>query len=339
MRVANNFSTTWSELLSSSAILPPTGLILSRTDHFLRDIIFVAGVVGDRVCEEREWIARFYDFYLLFMKKTKQILSVMWSEIMMQHIHDEDFLSLTDIARFKNELEPNQVIRNRLRNKNTIDFLWLRERLYNKDFKPVEFDGFRNKAGENAFTLSPKAWIEWVDAIWMTSKSGRYWWTYAHKDIALEFASWISVEVKLYLVKDYQRLKEEENTSVERSVRRLISKTNYKIHTDAIKENLIPKSLTAQQISYIYADEADMLNVALFGVTAKQRREKNPDIDGNVRDQASIEQLIVLSNMESVNAELIRQELLPSQRIEILNQSAIHQLKSLASLDDLKKLG
>ncbi len=187
-------------------------------------------------------------------------------------------MSLTDIAKYKNTLEPDQVIRNRLRNKYTVEFLGLREKLYNPNFNPIEFDGFKNEAGANAFTLSPSQWIEKVNAIGLVSKAGRYGGTFAHKDIALEFASWISVEVKLYLVKDYQRLKEEEMKALDRSVKRLISKTNYKIHTDAIKDTLIPSALTTSQKSFIYADEADLLNVALFGQTAKERKESHPDL-------------------------------------------------------------
>lgn len=265
-------------------------------------------------------------------------LSVLWSEILVKKIDAQDFLSLTDIAKYKNIVEPNQVIRNRLRNKHAIEFLWLREKLYNPNFNPIEFDGFRNEAGANAFTLSPSQWIEKVNAIWLVSKAGRYGGTFAHKDIALEFASRISVEVKLYLVKDYQRLKEEEMQALDRSVKRLISKTNYKIHTDAIKENLIPEELTPQQKSFIYADEADMLNVALFGCTAKERKKSNPDLVGNMRDDATIEQLIVLANMESINAELIRQNLPQSQRLEILHASAIQQMKSLIETNVTKKL-
>lgn len=264
------------------------------------------------------------------MKQQKSTLSVLWSDIALQRVGSEDFLSLTDIARYKNGEFPADVIKNRMRNKNVIEFLWLREKLYNPDFKLVEFDGFKNEAWYNAFVLSPQKWIEQTHAIWLITKSWRYWWwTFAHKDIAIKFANWVSVEFELYLIKDYQRLKEQEYKKTERDVRRLIAKTNYKIHTDAIKQNLIPPELTTQQKSYVYADEADMLNVALFGQTAKERREKNNDPWGNLRDDGTIEQLIVLSNMESINAELIRQQLSQSQRIEILNQTAIQQMKSL----------
>ena len=277
-------------------------------------------------------------WYIHTMKKTTHTLSVLWSEILVKKIDAQDFLSLTDIAKYKNTLEPDQVIRNRLRNKYTVEFLGLREKLYNPNFNPIEFEGFRNEAGANAFTLSPSQWIEKVNAIGLASKAGRYGGTFAHKDIALEFASWISVEVKLYLVKDYQRLKEEEMKALDRSVKRLISKTNYKIHTDAIKDTLIPSVLTASQKSFIYADEADLLNVALFGQTAKERKELYPDLVWNMRDHATIEQLIVLANMESINAELIRQNLPQSQRLEILHASAIQQMKSLVEVSSVKKL-
>ncbi len=272
------------------------------------------------------------------MKKTIQTLSVLWSEILVKKIDAQDFLSLTDIAKHKNTLEPDQVIRNRLRNKYTVEFLWLREKLYNPNFNPIEFEGFRNESGANAFTLSPSQWIEKVNAIGLVSKAGRYGGTFAHKDIALEFASWISVEVKLYLVKDYQRLKEEEMKTLDRSVKRLISKTNYKIHTDAIKDTLIPSELTSSQKSFIYADEADLLNVALFGQTAQERKTKHPDLVWNMRDHATIEQLIVLSNIESINAELIRQNLAQSQRLEILHASAIQQMRSLVEVSGVKRL-
>ena len=226
-----------------------------------------------------------------------------------------------------------------MRNKNTIEYLWLREAIHNPNFNPLEFEGFRSQAWSNSFVMTPKRWIEWTNCIGMTSKSWRYGWgTYAHKDIAIKFASWISVEFELYLVKDYQRLKEEEMKALDRSVKRLISKTNYKIHTDAIKDALIPSVLTTSQKSFIYADEADLLNVALFGQTAQERKTKHPDLVWNMRDHATIEQLIVLANMESINAELIRQNLPQSQRLEILHASAIQQMKSLVEVSSVKKL-
>ena len=277
-------------------------------------------------------------WYIHGMKKAIHTLSVLWSEILVKKIDAQDFLSLTDIAKYKNAEFPADVVNNWMRSKNTIDFLWLREKLYNQDFNLVEFDGFKNEAWYNSFVLSPQKWIETTNAIGMINKSGRYGWgTYAHKDIAIKFASWISVEFELYRVKDYQRLKEEEMKALDRSVKRLISKTNYKIHTDAIKDTLIPSVLTASQKSFIYADEADLLNVALFGQTAKERKESYPDLVWNMRDHATIEQLIVLANMESINAELIRQNLPQSQRLEILHASAIQQMKSLVEVRSVKK--
>ena len=268
------------------------------------------------------------------MKHTS-ILSVLWSTIRVVNMHDSDFLSLTDIAKFKNIDFPADVIKNRLRTKSTIEFLWLRERLYNTDFKLVEFDQFKNEAGWNSFVLNPQKRIDATNAVWLVTKSWRYWWwTYAHKDIALEFATWISVEVKLYLIKDYQRLKENEQKDVNWSVKRLIAKTNYKIHTDSIKENLIPQLLTEREKLLIYPDEADMLNMILFGKTAKQWREENVASEWNMRDYATIEQLIVLSNLESLNAELVRNWLESRQRIDMLNKTAIAQMRSLLNMQD-----
>ena len=272
------------------------------------------------------------------MKKEPHKLSVLGSEILVKKIDEQDFLSLTDIARYKNPFEPKDVVGNWLRRYNTIEYLWLREKIHNPNFKGVEFDAFLKDAWTNAFTLSPTRWIENTHAVGIVSKPWKWWWTYAHKDIAIKFASWISVEFELYLIKDYQRLKEEEMKAMDWSVKRLIAKTNYKIHTDAIKENLIPSELTSQQKSYIYADEADMLNVALFWQTAKQRRGKNPNLKWNMRDYATIEQLIVLSNMESINAELIRQDIPSHQRLEILNKSAIQQMRSLVETSGVGKL-
>jgi len=248
-----------------------------------------------------------------------------------------EYISLTDIARYKSD-EPNDVIRNWLRSRDTIEFLGLWESLHNSDFKPVEFDGFRNQAGLNAFTLSPSKWIEGVNAIGIVSKSGRYGGTYAHSDIAFEFASWISAEFKLYIIKDYKRLKSDENShlSLNWNLNREISKLNYRIHTDAIKANLIPPDLTPEQISYTYANEADMLNVALFGKTAKQWRNENPDSKGNIRDDATINQLLVLANMESYNAILIEQGKRQSERLIILHALAVKQLQTIAALNTSK---
>lgn len=261
--------------------------------------------------------------------------------ILIKQINQDDYFSLTDIAKFKNAEFPADVIKNWMRNKNTIDFLGIWEKLYNPNFNMVEFDQFKNEAWYNAFVLSPQKRTEKTNAIWLTTKSGRYWWwTFAHKDIAIEFASWISVEFRLYLVKDFQRLKEEEQKrlSQERNITRTLSKVNYKIHTDAIKENLIPKKLTKEEISMIYASEADMLNKVLFGKTASEWRSENNDKDWNIRDYATIEQLVVLSNMESINALFIEKWLSQIQRIEELSKTAISQMKSLTDNRSLQKL-
>lgn len=252
----------------------------------------------------------------------------------------EDYISLTDIARYKDASNTDDIIKNWLRNRNTIELLGFWETIYNPDFKPVEFDGFRKQAGLNSFVMTPKKWIESTNAIGITSKSGRYGGTFAHKDIALEFASWISIEFKLYVIKEFQRLKEEENnqSKLEWNLQRTISKINYRLHTDAIKENLIPKEITKQQASFVYANEADLLNVALFGITSKEWREKNPGAKGNIRDEATLEQLVVLSNMESINALLIQQELPQSKRLIQLNKVAISQMKSLIENSSMKKI-
>lgn len=221
----------------------------------------------------------------------------------------DDYISLTDLARHKSD-EPNAVIANWMRNRNTIEYLGVWEQLYNPGFKPTEFEGFRLQAGLNAFTLSPKKWIETTDAIGIVSKSGRYGGTYAHKDIAFKFASWISVEFELYIVKEFQRLKTEEQRLLGWSAKRELSKINYRIHTDAIKHNLIPAEVTPAQASIIYANEADVLNVAMFGVTAKQWRDAHPDLKGNIRDYATINELICLSNMESFDLAESNQVLL-----------------------------
>ena len=252
--------------------------------------------------------------------------------------YDEtDFISLTDIAKFKSE-EPNAVIANWLRNRNTIEYLGIWETLYNTDFKPFEFEGFKKEAGLNAFTLSPTKWIESTNAKGIIVKSGRYGGTYAHKDIAFKFASWISVEFELYFIKEFQRLKEEEQKQLGWSAKRELAKINYRIHTDAIKQNLIPPELTLAQKSFVYADEADMLNVAMFGMTARQWREANPELKGNIRDYASINQLICLSNMENLNAVFINDGIPQSERLEKLNKIAIQQMKVLENIEDRKLL-
>lgn len=247
---------------------------------------------------------------------------------------ENEYISLTDIAKYKSD-EPNDVIKNWMRSRDTIEFLGLWESLHNPEFKPVEFDGFRKQAGLNAFTMSPTKWTIGVGAIGLVSKAGRYGGTYAHSDIAFEFASWISAEFKLYIIKDYKRLKYDENSrlSLNWNLNREVAKLNYRIHTDAIKQNLLPPELTPEQISYTYASEADMLNMALFGNTAKQWRDANPDKKGNMRDDASIQQLLVLANMESYNAILIEQGKTQSERLVLLRELAVRQMQTMASLN------
>ncbi len=254
---------------------------------------------------------------------------------------ENEFISLTDIARYKSD-DPTAVIQNWMRNRDVIEFLGLWERLHNPDFKPLEFEGFRKQAGANAFTMSPKKWIEATDAIGIVSKAGRYGGTYAHSDIAMSFATWISPEFQLYIMKDYRRLKADENSrlSLNWNLNREISKLNYRIHTDAIKDNLIPPELTSAQISYTYANEADMLNVVLFGKTPKQWKDENPTVKGNMRDVATLNQLLVLANLESYNAVLINQGKKQKERMELLRQLAVQQLQTLEtiSLNNLPKL-
>ena len=246
-----------------------------------------------------------------------------------------DYISLTDIARYKNVHEPKDVVKNWLRVRDTIEFLGLWETIHNPNFKGVEFDSFRKEAGTNAFTLSPQRWIENTNAIGIVSKSGRGGGTFAHPDIAMEFASWISAEFKLYLIQDYKRLKSDENSklSLGWNLNREISKINYKIHTDAIKEYLL-KDLTNEQLSYQYASEADMLNVALFNKRAKQWREENPDLKGNMRDYASLNELLVLANMESYNAILIGKGVNQKERMIELRKLARTQLRSIEKLNN-----
>ncbi|MBP5367603.1 MAG: KilA-N domain-containing protein [Bacteroidales bacterium] len=246
-----------------------------------------------------------------------------------------EFVSLTDIARYKSN-EPAAVIQNWMRNRDVIEFLGLWEMLHNQDFKPLEFEEFKNEAGANAFTMSPQKWINATNAIGIVSKSGRYGGgTFAHYDIAMEFASWISAEFKLYIIKDYRRLKADENSrlSLNWNLNRELSKLNYKIQTSAIKENLILPELTQQQKSFVYADEADLLNVAMFGKTAKEWRTENPGKKGNIRDYATISQLLILANLESYNAIMINQNIEQGRRLELLRQTALKQLKTISSLD------
>jgi hypothetical protein len=253
---------------------------------------------------------------------------------------DDDFISLTDIAKYKNPDEPFIVISNWMRLRNTIEYLGIWEQLYNPDFKPIEFDRFLHEAGANAFTLSPQKWIASTGAMGIISKAGRNGGTYAHKDIAFKFAAWISAEFELYVIKDYQRLKSDENSrvSLEWNVTRILSKVNYRIHTDAIKENLMPPEPTAKQKSFIYADEADLLNVALFGLTAAEWRAENSGKPGNMRDYATIEQLLVLANMENINAVYINKGMPQPERIVELNHIARSQLAAMLRNDNVKAL-
>jgi hypothetical protein len=260
-----------------------------------------------------------------------RILQVQQSSINVITQDDTDFISLTDIARHKDAGHTDSIIQNWMRNRNTIELLGFWETIYNPNFKPLEFEGFRKQAGLNSFVMTPKRWIETTNAIGIVSKSGRYGGTFAHKDIALEFASWISIEFKLYVIKEFQ-------LKLEWNLQRTLAKVNYHIHTDAIKENLIPSEITKQQASFVYANEADLLNVALFGMTAKEWRDKNSDEKGNIRDFATLEQLVVLSNMESINALLIRQGLQQNERLIDLNKVAITQMKSLLKSNAMKKL-
>jgi len=266
-------------------------------------------------------------------------ITVLDKEITLYIQNEEDYICITDIAKYKDPERSDEIIRNWIRNRNTIEFLGIWEQLNNPDFNPVEFDGFRKQAGLNSFTLSTKQWIERTGAIGLISKAGRYGGTYAHKDIAFEFASWISVEFKLYLIKEFQRLKEEEQKQLGWDIRRNLAKINYRIHTDAIRENLIPVELSKSQINYVYASEADLLNMALFGITAKEWREANPDKKGNIRDYADISQLVCLSNLENLNAHFISDNLPQSERLLKLNKIAIHQMKLLTEEPGMKQIG
>ena len=252
----------------------------------------------------------------------------------------DDFISLTDIARNKNPAEPKDVVKNWMRSRTTIEFLGLWEQLNNPEFKGVEFDSFLFEAGSNSFTLSPSKWIEVTNAKGIISKQGNNGGTFAHKDIAFEFASWVSSGFKLYLIKEFQRLKEDENDrlKLEWNLQRTLSKINYRIHTDAIKVNIIPTLLSKQDSALVYANEADLLNMALFGKTALKWRNENPKTDGNIRDQANLEQLVVLSNLESIKAVLIHQGLPQGERLLQLNKIAITQMKSLVNNSQIKKL-
>jgi hypothetical protein len=267
----------------------------------------------------------------------KQTLNVKGSDITLVQINQQDYISLTDIAKHKSD-DSSAVIGNWMRNRNTIEFLGVWETLFNPDFKPLEFEGFKKQAGLNAFTLSPQKWLSTTQAIGLLAKAGRYGGTYAHKDIALKFASWISVEFELYLIKEFQRLKQEEHKQLGWDVKRQLTKINFRIHTNAVKENLIPPTLSQQHTSLVYATEADLLNMALFGLTAKQWRDNNANKEGNMRDYANVSQLVCLANLETLNAHFIQQALPQAERLILLNNTAIQQMHLLTEDNRLKKL-
>lgn len=275
------------------------------------------------------------------MTKSK-IISVQNIPVSIASFNGDDYSCITDMAQAKSDASrAADVIKNWIRTRSTLEFLGTWEKIYNPNFKVVEFDHFKMQAGLPSFVLSPTQWVEKTGAIGIFSKAGRYGGTYAQRDIAFEFGSAISAEFKLYLIKEFQRLKAEENDrlNLEWNFQRTLAKVNYKIHTDAIKENLIPLVLSKQQTSFVYASEADVLNMALFGMTAKQWREANPDEKGNIRDVATIQQLVVLSNLESINAMLIAQSIPQNERLIQLNNLAITQMKSLIANQHLRQLG
>ena len=269
--------------------------------------------------------------------KNKKI-KIKGNEITIVKSNQEDYISITDIAKYKNLEATGLVISHWLSTKYTIEFMGFWEKMHNPDFNVTEFSNIKNSSGSNGFILSSKNWINKTNAIGIISKAGRYGGTYAHKDIAFEFASWISAEFKLYIIKEFQRLKEEEQKQLGWDIRRNLTKINYQIHTDAVKKNLIPKNLSKKQISFVYASEADVLNVALFGKTAKQWRDANPTEKGNIRDYANVGQLVCLSNLENLNAVFINEGYKQSQRLEKLNQIAIQQMKILVQDTSVKML-
>ena len=262
-------------------------------------------------------------------------INVQNTEVTITKVNNEDYLCLTDMIKAK---DGDFFITDWLRNRNTLEYIGIWEKIYNPDFNYGEFAIIKSKSGLNNFKISVKEFVERTKAISLQAKAGRYGGTYAHKDIAFEFAMWISPEFKIYIVKEFQRLKEEEQKQLGWSAKRELAKINYRIHTDAIKQNLVPQELTAAQKSFVYADEADMLNVAMFGMTAKQWRDANPALKGNIRDYATINQLICLSNMENLNAVFINEGLSQSVRLEKLNKIAIQQMKVLENIDDRKLL-
>jgi len=260
-------------------------------------------------------------------------INVKNTDVTIIQIKDTDYISLTDIARHRDSERSDYILQNWMRNRSTIEFIGLWELFNNPGFNSIEFDGIKNMAGSNSFSLTPKRWIETTNAVGIVSKTGRYGGTYAHRDIAFEFASWLSSEFKFYLIREFQRLKEEEQKALGWSAKRELTKINYRIHTDAIKQNLIPAELTQQQISIVYANEADVLNVALFGMMAKEWREVNPELKGNIRDYATINELICLSNMENLNAVFINEKLSQKERLIKLNQIAIQQMRVLQEME------
>ncbi len=267
-------------------------------------------------------------------------MKVLKQEIGTLQLDNQDYLSLTDIANAKDsETRAADIIKNWLRNRSTLEFIGTWEHLYNPNFKVVEFDHFRMSAGLHSFVLSPGKWVEKTNAIGIVVKSGRYGGTYAHKDIAFEFASAINPIFKLYLIKEFQRLKEQEFKQLGWDIKRNLTKMNYRIHTDAIKQNLIPKTLTPRQINFIYANEADILNIALFGKTAKEWRDENPNKKGNIRDDANVNQLVCLANLESLNAHFIEEKLTQAERVNKLNKIAISQMKILVVNNKFQEIG
>jgi KilA-N domain len=267
------------------------------------------------------------------------IIKVQGTQISLVLRNQKDYISLTDIAKHRNPDTPADIVKNWLRSRSTIEFLGLWEQLNNPDFKLVEFDQFKNEAGANHFVLSPQKWIETTGAIGLVSRSGRYGGTFAHTDIGFEFASWISPQFKLYLITEFQRLKEKERKELGWDIKRNLAKINYRIHTDAIKANLIPAQLSKSQMSLVYASEADVLNMALFGITASSWRDKNPGNKGNIRDEANAAQLVCLSNLENLNALFIQQGMAQGERLRKLNEIAIQQMKLLTDDSGVKRLG
>ena len=268
----------------------------------------------------------------------QNIITVKDANIRTMNINGVDYICITDIAKQKNSAEPKDVVKNWMRQKNTLEYLGLWEKLNNPNFKGVEFDPLLAEAGSNAFTMSPTRWVELTSAIGIVTKNGAGGGTYAQRDIAFKFANWVSVEFELYLVMEFQRLKAKEQEQIGWTAKRELSKINYRIHTDAIKSHLIPDEVTKEQANIIYAEEADVLNVAMFGMTAKQWREANPELKGNIRDYATINELICLSNMENINAVLINDGMPQAERLIKLNQIAIQQMQVLEGNNDRKLL-